>query len=273
MKEKMMYKMMKSRRIPALLMAFALGVGALAPAMNASAAPTGDEIMQKVVGAMKIEGSEAIVEMSLGAEKRKLKMATKLVDGGKTEKRVYEFLEPADIRGSKALVFDHESSADDVWVFLPAVKRTATKIVSSDRGKSFMGSEFSYADLTVPDLKSYNYAVEKEEKVLGEDCFVVNVTPKDAATGKSEGYSKKTYWVSKATFTVRQGVFYDLSGKRVKRLQSSDIKSIAPKRYRAMKMEMVNEVNGKTSVFTTSQFQVNQNVKEDYFTTAYLERT
>jgi hypothetical protein len=269
----MMQKLMKSPRIPALLMALSLGFGALTPSGQAGAAPTADEIMQKVVGGMKIEGSEAVVEMTVGSEKRKLKMATKLVDGGKTEKRIYEFLEPTDIRGSKALVFDHESSADDVWVFLPAVKRTATKIVSSDRGKSFMGSEFSYADLTVPDLKAYNYTVTKEEKVQGEDCFVIDVMPKDPATGKSEGYSKKTYWVSKATFVVRQGAFHDMSGKLVKRLTSSDVKSVAPKRYRAMRMEMKNEGNGKSSVFSTLQFQLKADVKEDYFTTAYLERT
>jgi hypothetical protein len=269
----MMYKMMKSHRIPAILMAISLGFGAMTPTGHAGAAPTADEIMQKVVGGMKIEGSEAVVEMTVGKEKRKLKMATKLVEGGKTEKRIYEFLEPTDIRGSKALVFDHESAADEMWVFLPAVKRTATKIVSSDRGKSFMGSEFSYADLTVPDLKAYNFVVAKEEKAEGEDCYVVDVAPKDPATGKSEGYSKKTYWVSKTTFVVRQGVFYDLAGKLVKRLQSSEVKSVAPKRYRAMRMEMKNEGNGKSSVFATLQFQLKADVKEDYFTTAYLERT
>jgi hypothetical protein len=48
----------------------------------------------------------------------------------------------------------------------------------------------------------------KEESAGGEACYVIDVTPKDAAIGKEEGYSKKTYWVSKTTFSVRKGVFY-----------------------------------------------------------------
>lgn len=267
-----MQKVTMSRRIPTLVAALALALGALSPALEAGAAPTGDEIMQKVVGALKVEGSEAVVEMVIGSEKRKLKMATKLVDGGKTEKRVYEFIEPADIKGTKVLVFDHEAAGDDVWIYLPALRKVKM-IKAADRGKSFMGSEFSYADLTVPDLKAYSYAFVKEEKVQGEDCYVVDVTPKDAETGKSEGYSKKTFWVSKATFTVRQGVFFDMAGKRLKKLQSADVKSVGAKRFRAMRMEMLNEQNGRTSVFITNQFAQNPNTKDEYFTTAYLERT
>jgi outer membrane lipoprotein-sorting protein len=261
-----------SRRIHSLLFSLSLGLGALAPATEASAAPTGDEIMRQVVGALKVDGSEAVVEMVVGSEKRKLKMATKLVDGGKTEKRVYEFLEPADIRGTKVLVFDHESSADDVWVYLPALHKVR-KVQSPDRAKSFLGSEFSYADLTVPDLKAYFYTLVKEDKVQGEDCYVVDVVPRDADVARSEGYSKKTLWVSKATFTIRQGVFFDGAGERVKKFSSADIKNVGSKHFRAMRTEMVNEKSGKSSVFLVLGFALNPNTKDEYFTTAYLERT
>jgi hypothetical protein len=267
-----------SRRIAtfALISAFSFGLAGRIPSANAG--PTPMEIMDKVALNLKLDGSEAVVKMTV-IEKNgttrmsKLSMATKLYDGGKTEKRIYRFLEPADVKGTGVLVFDYEAKADDLWIFMPALRKTR-RIVSSDRGKAFMGSEFSFADLTIPDLSSYNAALVKEEDAGGESCYVVDVTPKDAGVGKEEGYSKKTYWISKASYAVRKGVFFDLGGAKLKELSTSDIKLLdsAKKRYRAMKMEMVNAQNGRKSVFQTEQIAFAPNTKDEYFTTPYLER-
>jgi outer membrane lipoprotein-sorting protein len=267
-----------SRRVVTFALAGATILGAFSGIPTASAGPTPKEIMDKVALNLKLDGSEAVVKMTI-VEKNgttrtnKLSMATKLYDGGKTEKRIYRFLEPADVKGTGVLVFDYEAKADDLWIFMPAMRKTR-RIVSSDRGKAFMGSEFSFADLTIPDLSSYNAALVKEENAGGEACYVVDVTPKDAAVGKEEGYSKKTYWVSKATFAVRKGVFYDMGGAKLKELSTSDIKLLdsAKKRHRSMKMEMVNVQNGRKSVFQTEQIAFTPNTKDEYFTTPYLER-
>lgn len=267
-----------SRRAVTFALAGATILGAFSGIPTASAGPTPKEIMDKVALNLKLDGSEAVVKMTI-VEKNgttrtnKLSMATKLYDGGKTEKRIYRFLEPADVKGTGVLVFDYEAKADDLWIFMPAMRKTR-RIVSSDRGKAFMGSEFSFADLTIPDLSSYSAALVKEESAGGEACYVVDVTPKDATVGKEEGYSKKTYWVSKATFAVRKGVFYDMGGAKLKELSTSDIKLLdsAKKRHRAMKMEMVNVQNGRKSVFQTEQIAFTPNTKDEYFTTPYLER-
>jgi outer membrane lipoprotein-sorting protein len=212
-----------SRRVVTFALAGATMLGAFSGIPAASAGPTPKEIMDKVALNLKLDGSEAVVKMTI-VEKNgttrtnKLSMATKLYDGGKTEKRIYRFLEPADVKGTGVLVFDYEAKADDLWIFMPAMRKTR-RIVSSDRGKAFMGSEFSFADLTIPDLSSYNAALVKEESAGGEACYVVDVTPKDATVGKEEGYSKKTYWVSKVTFAVRKGVFYDMGGAKLKELK------------------------------------------------------
>jgi hypothetical protein len=272
-----------SRRFAAFaLVTAALGAFAGGPEGDiavANAGPTAQEIMDRVALNLKLDGSEAVVKMTViekGGTTRsnKLSMATKLYDAGKTEKRIYRFLEPADVKGTGILVFDYEAKADDLWIFMPALRKTR-RIVSSDRGKAFMGSEFSFADLTIPDLSTYSAALVKEEAAGGESCYVVDVTPKDAAISKEEGYSKKTYWVSKTSYAVRKGVFYDLGGAKLKELNTSDIKLLdsAKKRHRAMKMEMVNLQNGRKSIFQTEQIAFAPDTKDEYFTTVYLERT
>lgn len=260
------------------LLAAALGLGLLPELSDAGAAPSARDIMGKVAEARKLDGSEAVVTMKIineggQARERKLSMATKLYDSGKTEKRIYRFLDPADVKGTGLLVFDYADKSDDIWVYLPALRKTR-RITSSERSKSFMGSEFSYGDFNIPSLDDYDYTLVKEESAGGEDCYVVELKPKSSSVAEEEGYSKKTYWVSKDKFAIRKGVYYDLDGQVLKELTTSDIKLLdsAKKRYRAMNMEMVNKQNGRKSLFTTGQVSFAPSTDDEFFTTRYLER-
>lgn len=259
-----------------LIAALGLGVFTTSPRVDA-AADTGQAIMQKVADTKLLDGSEAMVKMVLddgkgGVKERKLSMATKLFDNGKTEKRIIRFLNE-DVKGTGVLVYDYSDKADDVWMYMPAMRKTR-RIVSSQKSQSFMGSEFSFGDLNTPAIGEFSYKVLKEESAGGENCIVVELTPKSKDIAEAEGYSKKTYWVSKATNTVRKGVYLDMDGAVVKELTTSDIKLIdkSKNRYRAMKLEMVNKKNGRRSTFETEKIAFTPDTKDEYFTTAYLEK-
>lgn len=252
----------------------AFGLGLVGTASLASAGPDAQQIMQKVADTKMLEGSEALVKMTVtGKEPRSLSMATKLYDGGKTEKRIIRFLSPSDVKGTGVLVFDYSDKADDVMLYMPAMKKTR-RIAGSQKSQSFMGSEFTFGDFNTPALGDFTYKVVKEENAGGESCHVIEVLPKSADVGDSEGYSKKIYWVSKATNTVRKGEYYDASGDLLKVLTTSDVKLLDPakKRYRAMKLEMENKKNGRKSVFETEKIAFSPNVKDEYFTNTYLEK-
>ena len=200
-------------------------------------------------------------------------MATKMYDNGATEKRVYRFLSPADVKGTGVLTFDYQNKNDDMWIYLPALHKTR-RIVGGGKAKSFMGSEFTYADMNTPILDNYNLNVKKEEKVDGVNCYVVEMLPKNNDVAKEEKYSKKLVWVAKKEFTIRKAVYYDLDGELLKELTCKDIKLLDTKlkRYRPMKMEMVNKQNKRRSVLVVDKIESNPDVKDDYFTTAYLEK-
>jgi hypothetical protein len=264
--------------VPRLL---ALGAGAwlCAFATAAAAAPSPREIMDKVTTTRKLDGSEAVIKMTVVGEdgqtrEREITMATKLYDGDKTEKRIYRFVSPADVQGTGILVFDYQAKADDVWIYLPALRKTR-RIVSTQRSQSFMGSEFSYGDLNIPALDDFDYTLVKEEVAGGEPCWVIDLAPRSKEIAAAEGYSKKTYWVSQEKLAVVRGLYYDKDGKLLKELVAQDIKLLDPKkkRYRAMHMEMINKQNGRRSVFESKKVTFSPNTKDEYFTTAYLERT
>ena len=240
--------------------------------------PSPREIMEKVTTTRKLDGSEAVVKMTVmddkkQARERDITMATKLYDGGKTEKRIYRFLSPADVQGTSVLVFDYETKADDVWIFLPALRKTR-RIVSSQKTQSFMGSEFSYGDLNIPAIDDFDYKLVNQEPFGGEACYVIDATPKSKEIAEAEGYSKKTYWVSKDKFAVMRGLFYDKDGKLLKELITGNIKLLDAKnkRYRPMHMEMINKQNGRRSVFASEKIAFTPDASDDYFTPRYLER-
>ncbi len=255
-----------------------LALGLLTAASALRAGPSAREIMEKVTTARKLDGSEAVVKMSViessgSKRERSISMATKLYDSGDTEKRLYRFLSPPDVKGTGILVFDYVAKPDDIWIFMPALHKTR-RIVSSERSKSFMGSDFTYGDLNIPALDEFNYSLAKEEDVGGDKCWVIDVQPKTKQTAEAEGYEKKTYWVSMKTFTVRKGLFFDLEGKPLKELKTDNVKLLDPKkqRYRAMRMEMINTQTGRHSVFESVKVDFVPDTNDDYFTTRYLER-
>ena len=246
---------------------------------HAEAALSAREIMEKVATTRKIDGSEATIKMTITDEKgqsrqREIASATKLFDGGKTEKRVFRFLAPADVQGTGFLLFDYEAKADDAWIYLPALRKTR-RILSSQGGQSFMGSEFTYGDFNSPALDDYSYTLVKEEPCIGgETCYLIDVVPKSKETIAADGYSKRTYWVAKSKFVATRILHYGPDGKLLKELIASEVKLLdaQKKRYRTLRNEMINKQNGRRALFEFTNMKFAPNTKDEYFTTSYIER-
>jgi len=255
-----------------------------APGLQSAAAAEGTvsprDIMEKVATTRKLDGSEALIKMTLIDEKgakreRELSSATKLFDGGKTEKRVFRFLAPADVKGTCFLVFDYEAKADDAWIYLPAMRKTR-RILSSQSGQQFMGSQFTYGDLNTPTVDDYAYAMLKEEACPsgGGTCHVIDATPKSKETAAADGYSKRTYWVNKSTFVPVKVLHYGPDGKLLKELVATEVKQLdaKKKRYRTLRNEMINKQNGQRSIFEFTKMTFSPSTKDEYFTPTFIER-
>ena len=101
------------------------------------------------------EDSIAVMTMKLinarGQEKtRHMKM--KVLEGKDADKSLMEFSTPADVKGTKFLSYEHINKDDDQWLYLPALKRVK-RIASKNKSGAFMGSEFSYEDLSAFNVK------------------------------------------------------------------------------------------------------------------------
>jgi hypothetical protein len=238
--------------------------------------PNGKEIMQKARDVSKIQGMETVATLTMldpkGRERiREISMSSKLTDNGKTEKRILRFLEPADVRGTGMLIYDYDIQADDMWLFMPALRKTR-RIVSGEKNQSFMGSEFSNADLAAPNTDDFIYKVTGSETVDGSDCWKIESLPVNAEKADELGISKKMIWIGKTDHINRKTEYYDPDGELLKIMTSSDIRKITEGKFMAAFMQMENIQNGRKSIFSMGEIKYNPGMSEEYFTVAYLEK-
>ena len=117
------------------------------------------EISKKASDAINLDAMEMVSTLkiiSANGEERVRTLSTASRKFGDVSKMMMKFLEPADVRGTTLLVFDYENKDDDLWIYMPALRKTR-RIVSSEKGKNFMGSEFTNADISKHNLDEFNY--------------------------------------------------------------------------------------------------------------------
>ena len=239
---------------------------------------TGLEIVTRAQEALRVKGVQGVSTLTIiddkGRERvRKIKMVSKLVDDGETEKRLLRFMEPADVKGTGLLTFDNKSKADDIWLYMPSLRKVR-RIVSSEKAKSFLGSEFTYADMAPPSPEDFTFKLLGEEKVNDVLCYKIEWTPKSDDVAEENGFSKRISFSGKDDFVFRKFIDYDLDGELLKEIIVHEIKELDTKnhRFRYMNIEAINKQNGRRSTMVNDKLEFNPDVDDKYFTTQYLER-
>ncbi|MBN1621296.1 MAG: outer membrane lipoprotein-sorting protein [Endomicrobiales bacterium] len=235
------------------------------------------DVIDKSYKATRLPGMEAVSEMTIidskGRERvRKIAQVAKLYDNGDTQKKLVRFLAPADVKGTGLLTYDYEKKDDDIWLYLPALRKVR-RIVSSEKAKSFMGSEFSYADMTPPILDDFTYKMLEAQTVRDIPCYVVETKAKDDDIADENGFLRKISYIGKQDFVIRKAVYYDQDNELLKELNMLEVKEMDKKngKYHPMHITMENKQNGRKSVLKTEKVILNNDIKDDFFTVRYLE--
>ncbi len=190
---------------------------------------------------------------------------------GETTKTLIKFLSPANVKGTAILIYDNKNKDDDMWIYMPALRKTR-RIISSEKSKSFMGSEFSNADMSRPTIDDFNYKLFRTEPYNGKTCRVIQITPKTDKIADENGFSKKIAWIDKDKYYVYKIEFYDLDGELWKVMTVNDYQELGSGKVMSRKMEVKNEQTGRYSIMSVSKLQSGSNLTENNFTTAMLEK-
>lgn len=214
--------------------------------------------------------SEAKMSMTLinaSGSKRERSMYMKVLEKEGGNKSLMEFLTPSDVKGTKFLSYEHAAKDDDQWLYLPALKRVK-RIASRNKSGSFMGSEFSYEDLSAFNIDKYNYSGEAEVVELnGKKVYKSVRTPKS----KDSGYTKQVSYVDMQTFLAQKVEYYDRNKELLKVSTFSEYKKLDGL-WRVGRIKMLNVQNDKQTILQWSDEKIKLGLKEKDFHKRVLKK-
>jgi outer membrane lipoprotein-sorting protein len=265
---------MDSKRIKGVVLTL---LGGMALAGTALAEPSAVEIMQRNLSTTKVldssSGAEFVLINAAGQQRiRDTDGQTKLMPGTTDNRRLVTFLSPADVRGTKTLLIEHSAADDDMWIYLPAMKKVR-RLVASNKKDSFVGTDFSYGDVVGHKVEEWSHTLLRQEQADGKDCYVIESTPKRPEVADNTGYSKRISWIDEVRFVAIRGESYDQNGELLKRTSSKDIERVDAKndKYQPMELMSENVQTGHKTFIKFKNFKANVGVGDEVFAARSLE--
>ncbi len=180
------------------LIATLIAVGLGASSIHASETPDATQLMNEAHKAYYYagDGGQAKVMMTLTDKKGRTRerqfwmLRRDIADMGDQNYYTY-FIKPADVRKTGFLVHKHADGQDDRWLYMPALD-LVKRIAADDRSSSFVGSDFSYEDV------SGRLPLLDEHQLLGEETLGERATWKIESRPKEAGTSdwhRKLTWI------------------------------------------------------------------------------
>ena len=208
-----------------------------------------------------------VLQNKQGQESRRQLRVQVLEVADDGDRSLFVFDEPRDVQGTAFLVHARRDDSDDQWLYLPALRRVK-RISSANRSGSFMGSEFAYEDLSPQEVEKFTYRYLRDEPCGDLTCTVTERTPVD----NKSGYTRQVVWRDQDELRVWKVEYYDRKDAHLKTLTVADYAQYLDRYWRAGSMEMINQVTGKGTVLTWSDYQFQTDLNEGDFTQTGLRR-
>jgi hypothetical protein len=259
-----------ARRFIALVLALACAthlVGAQATAQDLSA----DDIAKKMLraDAFAWEGAKTKLRMViLGADGKRQERALEVVarrQSGLLQTMV-RFQAPAEIAGTAFLMLERSGVASEQYIYLSGLKRTR-RIVGREQEGSFMGSDFTYADMQRVDAKHSTNKRLPDEAVGSDAAYVLETMIAESA---GSAYGKVMTWVRKSDLVALRTKFFDKKGQLVKTLYARRVSQLEGKPV--VVDARMQSANGHATELYIDAMERRDDLPDSMFTPAALER-
>ena len=210
----------------------------------------------------------SITEKNGSERNRTISMISRSYPDG-LEKRLIRFMAPADVRGTVMLVIDKKDEADEMWIYLPALKRTR-RIVTSEKGKSFMSSEFSNADMTSPTLSDFTY-----RHLAGSGSnnqWIIESTPVSEDIADEYGFSRRVSYINSENLQIEKMEFYNFDNELFKTIVIRSNYPLPGGKYLIKDMVADNLISGRKSEIQFSNIDTKVKPGDALFSVQNLER-
>ncbi len=163
------------------------------------------------------------------------------------------FHEPGDVRGMTFMTWKHPDRNDDRWIFVPAVD-LVRRIAAEDKHSSFVGSDFSYEDISGRDVADDDHTLVGQEQFEGRPCYVVQSVPKGPGA-----WTRRISWIDRESFLPLKEEYYDAQDELYRVFTADEIDDV-----------VAGEGGGSTSYPTVTR-RTMENVKTGHRTTVMYD--
>lgn len=198
---------------------------------------------------------------------REMTMLRKNYQEGGNQKYFIYFYQPQDVRDMTFMVYKYPDKDSDRWLFMPALNMVR-RIAANDKRSSFVGSDFTYEDVSGRNIEEDEHAIAKEEKLGNKEAYVIKSAPKDE---KGADFSYKLSWIDKGNFLPLKEEYYDKRGELYKTFSADEIKDIQG--FPVITRRTMKDVKtGHRTEVEYKKTEFNVGLDDDVFTERYLKK-
>jgi len=212
--------------------------------------------------------SEVIMRMvdKKGKERTKEFIMLRLdTEEGGDQKYYTYFKKPSDISRLTFMVHKSATGNDKRWIYVPSVD-LVKPISADDKNSSFVGSDFSYEDVSGRHWTEDNHTLVGDSTMDGKDVYVIESVPKKAY----KGFARRISYIDKSNMLPLKEEYFSKKDKLVKIMRAEKIENVdGIITITSRSMENVKKSRKTTVEF--SQINYNVGVTDDIFTERYLK--
>ncbi len=230
---------------------------------------TAEQVIDNVENSIEANSAELTIQMTLysaSGSQRSREMLALMEESNDHNKSYMRFTAPADIEGTAFLSLEQANGDEEMYLYMP-VLGSIRRIAGSQKSGSFVGTDFTYNDLTI--LGGGNYGEDYEASILesSESEYVLRLEPlKDDID-----YHHTIMTVPTSNWFPTEVEFYEDSETLMKQLTNEEIEQVDGN-WIAHWITMENVQKGTRTVLQLNEVQYDVNIDDQVFTTRYLER-
>jgi hypothetical protein len=154
------------------------------------------------------------------SRERRFSMLRKDIEDGGEQRYFVYFQRPRDVQRTTFMVWKDPSADDARWIYIPALD-LVKPISANDKRSSFVGSDFSYEDVSGRHWSEDEHELLREDVLDGHPVYVIQSTPKS-----DDGFATKLSFVDRERMLPLREEYRDDKGELIKLFEAVEIKDI-----------------------------------------------
>ena len=187
-------------------------------------------------------------------------------DYGTRIKQFNRFLSPADIKDTGFLSIEKDGEETEQFLYLPSQRRSR-RIVSSQRSRSYVNSDFSYEDMERRPVEDFEHIISGEETIGNINCYILESKPKD---GVETQYGRIKKWIDLQKSMPIYIEYFDKKDKLIKKYRVVTFEKVE-NIWTEMEIVMEDLKRKHKTVLKVDKIAYNTGLDDEIFTRHYLE--